>query len=121
MNLISPLDIVGNMSADKNSVIGPFVSIANGENIASIASSANIANIANSVLDPFGNIGDRTANPLGNLSAVDPFLVQPDLPSWVGLNCIFSPWRFMMTMTGNRCIYKVLENKLEVRTRLNLS
>ena len=90
MNMISPLDIAGNVSADKNSVIGPFMSIANGENIANIASSANIANIANSVLDPFGNIGDRTANPLGNLSAVDPFLVQPDLPSWVGLNCMFS-------------------------------
>ena len=98
MNMIRPVDIVGNMSAGKNSAIGPFVSVESGENIASIVNSetivsseniANIANIvtsassANIVMDPFGNIGDRA---LGNLSAADPFLVQPDLPDWVGLN-----------------------------------
>ena len=108
--MIRPVDIVGNMSAGKNSAIGPFVSVESGENIASIVNSENIANIVNSenianivssenianianivssassaniVMDPFGNIGDRA---LGNISAVDPFLVQPDLPNWVGLN-----------------------------------
>ena len=99
--MIRPVDIVGNMSAGKNSAIGPFVSVESGDNIASIVNSENIANIVNSenianianivssasseniVMDPFGNIGDRA---LGNLSAADPFLVQPDLPDWVGLN-----------------------------------
>ena len=90
--MIPPVDIVGNMSAGKNSAIGPFVSVESGDNIASIVNSENIANIANIVssassanivMDPFGNIGDRA---LGNLSAADPFLVQPDLPDWVGLN-----------------------------------
>ena len=111
--MIRPVEIVGNMSAGKNSAIGPFVSVESGDNIASIVNSetivssenianianivnivnseniANIANIvssassANIVMDPFGNLGDRA---LGNLSAADPFLVQPDLPDWVGLN-----------------------------------
>ena len=81
MKMISPLDLAGNMSADKNSVIGPFVSIANSENNGNIASSADIANI---VMDPFANIGDGAINPLANISAVDPFFVQPDLPNWVG-------------------------------------
>ena len=30
------------------------------------------------------NTGEGPVNPLGNIStAVDPFLVQPDLPDWV--------------------------------------
>ena len=91
LKMINPLDIVGNMSSDKTSLIDPFV---NGENIASIAnianiaSSANIANIANGVMDPLAdsaNFKDGGFNPLANISAVDPFFVQPDLPNWVVL------------------------------------
>ena len=80
MSMISPLDLAGNMSADKNSVIGPFVNLAKSDN------NGNIANIANNVMDPFANIGDGAINPLANISAVDPFFVQPDLPNWVCLN-----------------------------------
>ena len=75
MNMVSPLDIVVNMSGD--SVIRPFVSIASITNIANIATSDNIAN---NVMSPSG---DRGVKPVGNLTAEDPFLVQPDLPNWV--------------------------------------
>ena len=90
LKMISPLDIVGNMSSDKGSLIDPFVNSENIEsiaNIANIASSANIANIANGVMDPLtnsANFEDGGFNPLANISAVDPFFVQPDLPDWVG-------------------------------------
>ena len=113
--MISPVDIVGNISADKNSAIGPFVNVASGENVASIVNSENIANIVNSanianiVMDPFGNIGDRA---LGNISAVDPFLVQPDLPKWVGL----------MTMTPALCVLQsacIHVNNFKVGISLN--
>ena len=78
MNMLSPLDIVGNMSSD---------SFVNSENIASIANIASSANIANIVMDPLGNsanFGDGEVNPLANISTVDLFFVQPDLPDWVG-------------------------------------
>ena len=92
LKMISPLDIVGNMSSDKTSLIDPFVNsenIASIANIANIASSANIANIANGVMDPIANsanFGDAEFNPLANISTVDPFFVQPDLPNWVGFS-----------------------------------
>ena len=97
MNMIPPVDIVGNMSAGENSAIGPFVSVVSSENIANI------------VMDPFGNIGDRA---LGNISAVDPFLVQPDLPNWVGL----------MTMTPALCVLQsacIHVNNFKVGISLN--
>ena len=87
LKMISPLNIVGNMSSDKPSLIDPFVNSENIANIANIASSANIANIANGVMDPLANSAnfeDGGVNPLANISAVDPFFVQPDLPNWVG-------------------------------------
>ena len=110
--MISPVDIVGNISADKNSAIGPFVNVASGENVASIVNSETIVsseNIANIVMDPFGNFGDRA---LGNISAVDPFLVQPDLPNWVGL----------MTMTPALCVLQsacIHVNNFKVGISLN--
>ena len=90
LKMISPLDIVGNMSSDQTSLIDPFMNsenIASIANIANIASSANIANIANGVMDPLANSAnfeDGAVNPLANISAVDLFFVQPDLPDWVG-------------------------------------
>ena len=83
MNMLRPLDIVANMSSD---------SFVNSENIASIANIANIAssaNIANIVMDPLGNsanFGNGEVNPLANISTVDLFFVQPDLPDWVGFS-----------------------------------
>ena len=54
--------------------------IANIASIANIANMANSENIAHNVMSP---LGERTVKAVGNVSAEDLFLVQPDLPDWV--------------------------------------
>ena len=74
--MISPMEMVGNLSTNLTNHFDGF------------STGSDPVNIANSVIDPLtntANIKDGTVNFLENVSAVDIFFVKPDLPHWVGL------------------------------------
>ena len=73
--MISPTEMVGNLSTNLTNHFDGF------------STGSDPVNIANSVIDPLtntANIKDGTVNFLENVSAVDIFFVKPDLPHWVG-------------------------------------
>ena len=75
MRMISPTEMVGNLSTNLTNHFDGF------------STGSDPVNIANSVIDPLTNIAnikDGTVNFLENVSAVDIFFVKPDLPHWVG-------------------------------------
>ena len=73
MRMISPTEMVGNLSTNLTNHFDGF------------STGSDPVNIANSVMDPLTNIANiKDGTETENVSAVDMFFVKPDLPHWVG-------------------------------------